>query len=149
MIKQVEAKESLLTKELGNLINTKKELAETKLKLKKFNTESSKLDKILASSRRDPGRSGLGIEDKGKETMISPVVFVKRFKQGETGEYSTKTVMIKTDNKVPIHLKIICHYCGILGHIRPRCFQMQHGLRWKCSVPIAIPIGRNHSNTRK
>ncbi|KAH1091425.1 hypothetical protein J1N35_018682 [Gossypium stocksii] len=70
-IKQVEAKESLLTEELNNLVNTKKELVEMKLILEKFNVGSIKLDEFLYFGKRELGRGGQCFLNKGK------VVFVK------------------------------------------------------------------------
>ncbi|MBA0638548.1 hypothetical protein Godav_029126 [Gossypium davidsonii] len=77
-----QAKEELLTKELDNLINTKKELVETNLMLEKFNTGSNKLNEIHVTGRRDSGRSGLGFFNKGKELMKSPTMFVKESTRG-------------------------------------------------------------------
>ncbi|MBA0826304.1 hypothetical protein Goarm_011169 [Gossypium armourianum] len=94
-LEHIKAKESLLTKELDNLVNKMKDLAETKLMLKKFNIGSNKLDEILAASRRDIGRSGLGFVDKGKAVMKSPTVFVKGSIHAESEECSSKAAMIK------------------------------------------------------
>ncbi|MBA0879998.1 hypothetical protein Goshw_004823 [Gossypium schwendimanii] len=77
-----QAKEELLTKELDNLINTKKELAETKLMLEKFNKGSNKLNQIHVAGRRDPRKSGLGFFNKRKEVMKSPTMFEKESTRG-------------------------------------------------------------------
>ncbi|MBA0796056.1 hypothetical protein Gohar_006856 [Gossypium harknessii] len=107
------AKESLLTKELDNLVNNMKELAETKLMLKKFNIGSNKLDEILAASRRDIGRSGLGFVDKGKVVMKSPTVFVKGSIHAESEECSSKAAMIKIARS---YLLILESFVIIVAH---------------------------------
>ncbi|KAH1030553.1 hypothetical protein J1N35_042727 [Gossypium stocksii] len=77
LIKKVKAKGSLLTGELINLKKTQRKLSETKPKLKKFNFDSEKLDEVLATRSRDPGKEGFGYMDKEKVVMKSPTVFVK------------------------------------------------------------------------
>ncbi|MBA0790128.1 hypothetical protein Gohar_014795, partial [Gossypium harknessii] len=99
LIKQVEAKESLLTEELDNLVNTKKELVETKLLLKKFKVGSNKLDEILSFGRMDLVRGGLQFVNKGKVVIEGLAVFVKASKQTEIGECLTKAIVINTDKK--------------------------------------------------
>ncbi|KAK5847007.1 hypothetical protein PVK06_003308 [Gossypium arboreum] len=44
LVKQIKAKELLLTKEMYNLVKIQKELVATKLMLGKFNSNNSKLD---------------------------------------------------------------------------------------------------------
>lgn len=51
LTKEIEAKESMLTEELENLVMAQKELETSKLMLEKFNTNSRKLDKILTLKR--------------------------------------------------------------------------------------------------
>lgn len=126
LTKQVEAKEALLTKELDNLVNKKKELVETKLMLGKFNTGNNKLDEIIVTSRRDPEKNGLWFIDTRKTIKKSPTMSTKGSTQGKTRERSTKVIMIKINKKVPIPSKIICNYYGTTEHIRPRCFKMLH-----------------------
>ncbi|KAH1121957.1 hypothetical protein J1N35_005117 [Gossypium stocksii] len=98
LIRQIEAREVLLTKELDTLVNTKK-LVETKLLLEKFNTGNNKLDKIFYLGRTDPRKSGPIFINNGKDIMESSTMFMKASKQNEIGECSPKVMVIKIDKK--------------------------------------------------
>ncbi|MBA0842260.1 hypothetical protein Goarm_002098 [Gossypium armourianum] len=54
--KEVEAKEFLLVEELASFVKVKKELADTKFMLEKFNTSNNQLNEILVAKKRDPGK---------------------------------------------------------------------------------------------
>ncbi|KAH1063926.1 hypothetical protein J1N35_028913, partial [Gossypium stocksii] len=41
---------------------------------------------------------------------------------------------IHTEKKVISNHQVICHYCKVSGHIKPRCFKMLRDQRWKQAV---------------
>ncbi|KAH1115630.1 hypothetical protein J1N35_009008 [Gossypium stocksii] len=118
LVKQVEAKESLIAEELDNFVKVKKELGGIKLMLEKFNTRSSKPNEILVARKEEPIKGGLGFVDKGKAVMGSPIVFVKASGLKEVSE-RPKPIVFKLSKKIVHSRKVIYHYCGTPGHIRP------------------------------
>ncbi|KAH1063205.1 hypothetical protein J1N35_028192 [Gossypium stocksii] len=138
--------ESLIKEEI------KKELAEMKLMLKKLTTSSNKLEDILVDGKRDQGRRGLGFVDKevgerSKLVLVKPFkknvlpdkgIFVKKTSFKEVGERS-RLVLFNPFKKNVLPHKMIFHYYGALSHIIPHCFKMLHELRWKNTMPKAVP----------
>ncbi|KAH1092189.1 hypothetical protein J1N35_019446 [Gossypium stocksii] len=124
LLKQVEAKETLLAEEHNKLAKVKKELIENKLMREKFNSNNNKLDEILEARRRDPSKEGLGYGEMGK---------------------CLKLVLINHIKKNITPYKVIFHYCGALELIRLRCFKMLHDLRWRCTVPKEVPTPHSTS----
>ncbi|MBA0763184.1 hypothetical protein Gotri_012679 [Gossypium trilobum] len=106
-----------LGKEYSNLklvpANIQDESNKPKMSGSKRERSSNKLDEILAASRRDIGRSGLGFVDKGKAVMKSPTVFVKGSIHAESEECSSKAAMIKISRS---YLLILESFVIIVAH---------------------------------
>lgn len=102
--------------------------------LKKLGSNSDKLDEKLIVGKRDLIKGGLGyVGDK----TIQPTVFVKANEVVEQPEYSKKDEIIHPEGCRKHSHRIACHYCGVLGHNRPRCFKLLKDLRKK-SLNIAL-----------
>ncbi|KAG7579060.1 Zinc finger CCHC-type [Arabidopsis thaliana x Arabidopsis arenosa] len=105
--KQLEEKEEKL-KQVNH------ELEETKKGVKMLNNGTSKLDHILTMGRVGHQPQGLGY--KGNDSS-SKTVFVS----GGRLEGTSKTHKNQQEFSKPF--RPICHHCGEIGHIRPRCFR--------------------------
>ena len=89
-----------------------------------MNSGTSKLDHILSIGKVSGDRHGLGYIG---ENSTSKTVFVKKTPAPKPPTSSSKKVTISS----PRHRRFVptCHYCGIHGHIRPRCYKYLNALK--------------------
>jgi len=106
------------------LQETRAELEHTQKSLKMMNSGTSKLDHILSIGKASGDRHGLGYIG---ESSTSKTVFVKKMPAPKPPTSSSKKVTISS----PRHRRFVptCHYCGIHGHIRPRCYKYFNALK--------------------
>ncbi|XP_024028691.1 uncharacterized protein LOC112093781 [Morus notabilis] len=112
------------TKNEKKLQDTRAELESTQKNLKMMNSGTTKLDHILSIGKASCDRHGLGYT---VECSTSKTVFVKETHASEPRTTLNKKVIISPPRRkrfVPI-----CHYCGLAGHIRPRCYKYLNALK--------------------
>ncbi|XP_059428598.1 uncharacterized protein LOC132162380 [Corylus avellana] len=140
-LKEVETENENLIEKIRFL---EKELDESKSHLNKFS--SVKLDKMLHDQKSSNDRSGLGFEkfvsSKSNAASTSKIMFFKpKMKEVDTkSDCLPKDVSLDKKRKVQFKIpqkkvsesKFIptCHYCGIIGHTRPNCFQLRVTYPW-------------------
>ena len=121
------------------LQDTRAELESTQKNLKMMNSGTTKLDHILSMGKASCDRHGLGYTSK---CSTSKTVFVK-----ETPAPKPQIVPSKKGIISPPRCKKfvpICHYCGLIGHIRPRCYKYLNALKrgMLMNPPISINLRR-------
>ena len=109
------------------------ELVTANASLDRMNKQSKKLDDILSSQVLDSGKHGTGNVHK-LFTSKSKRKFV--FVQGPTMYSMTprypNTTHLNTANKRTVpkpRFILVCHFCGIKGHVRPHCNKLRNRLR--------------------
>ncbi|KAG2667762.1 hypothetical protein I3760_15G130800 [Carya illinoinensis] len=104
---------------------------EKELKKVEEKTATQKLEEMLSLQKMNSDRTGLGYTtSKGKEKSASSsaattskgIVFVK----GSQGKSFQNHAELKSVYSKNLHDKFVptCHKCGIIGHIRPHCFNL-------------------------
>ncbi|KAG9453436.1 hypothetical protein H6P81_006340 [Aristolochia fimbriata] len=84
--------------------------------LKKFDKGKQKLDDILIQGRRSCQKQGLG---------YSKIVYNKfRSRQNKSSR------------------GLVCHYCGVYGHIRPHCYKLLKYWRWSGARMVSKPASK-------
>ncbi|KAM0995716.1 hypothetical protein ACFX2C_005812 [Malus domestica] len=144
-------RESLLEKihilqtTISTLTSNKKaledELVEMKNKVQELSIGSGKIDKMLSYGKNFGDKRGLGFESEKTISSSSITRFVKAYDipssrvgadqgVGLTSETSTILANVSNPTKTSINPNKpkqsrkfipICHFCGIPGHIRPKC----------------------------
>lgn len=117
-------------KKLNNSLN---ELHHLQERVDFFNSGTTKLDHILSLQRHNSDRTGLGFEEKVSTPMT---LFVKESTREQS---STQKFAGKNTTFVPI-----CHFCGMSGHIRPRCYKYINALT-KGMLFKSVNSGRSRS----
>ncbi|XP_024164336.1 uncharacterized protein LOC112171370 [Rosa chinensis] len=92
-----------------------KSLHDSQEKFSKFSIGSDKVSKLIGMGKVDRDKRGLGFHS-GESSSKRPTIFVK-----------SKLLPKETVPKSSKRFIPICHYCGISGHIRPRCHQLKKG----------------------
>lgn len=130
---------------IDKLKSLENELKESKDHLKKFS--SDKLEKMLFGQKHYSDKSGLGFDKFGASSSSSSHIassskpmFVKPMTVEEVeaivvyfekGKGVCLNDCVKPKSKTPSKkqtqgkLVPTCHYCGIVGHTRPNCFQLR------------------------
>ncbi|KAG7552427.1 Zinc finger CCHC-type [Arabidopsis thaliana x Arabidopsis arenosa] len=108
----------------------KVQLEETQKNLRMLNNGTKKLDHILNIGKTD--KCGLGFE--GKLPKSDPVfVYGGKITSGSGSVSETATVAETASalrknpelkNAPQRIFRPVCHHCGVVGHIRPRCFRL-------------------------
>ncbi|KAB2596155.1 hypothetical protein D8674_031605 [Pyrus ussuriensis x Pyrus communis] len=128
------------------------ELNDMKMKVEEFSISSRKFDKMLSYGKNSGDRSGLGFDVNGTGSSSSYVTkFVKALQEprrkasnGEafgnsyttTNKSNSESTFV--DPKHFIRSKtfiLICHFCGKIGHIGPRCNKLRKEIRTKHNTP--------------
>ncbi|XP_019093255.1 PREDICTED: uncharacterized protein LOC109129457 [Camelina sativa] len=128
--KVVEA-EKYATEKGEEALQAKVQLEETQKNLRMLNNGTEKLDHILTIDKTD--KCGLGYEGKvsksdpgfvssGKITFASGIVSETALKSAS--KTASETVFVKEQNTPRNVFRPVCHHCGVVGHIRPRCFRL-------------------------
>ncbi|XP_024018312.1 uncharacterized protein LOC112090655 [Morus notabilis] len=121
------------------LLETRFELEYTQKSFKMMNSGTTKLDHIISIGKASGDRHDL---DYTGESSTSKIMFVKKTSAPKPLTSSSKKVTISS----PRHRWFVptCHYCGLLGHIRPRCYKYLND--WKNGMFINPP---NFTNSKK
>ncbi|CAL8107783.1 unnamed protein product [Prunus armeniaca] len=69
---------------------------------------AEKIDRMLSLGKRAGDTRGLGFESEKSKQEVKAVKFIK--------EFSSTEAKVSPKKFIPI-----CHFCGVFGHIRPRC----------------------------
>lgn len=114
-------KDNLIKLLKKNESNALVELDKAKDSIKKLTIGAQRLDKIIEVGKPYGDKRGLGYIDECSTPSSSKTIFVK------ASPNMPKLVAPKVVSK---HTKInfvpICHYCGVEGHIRPKCFKLKY-----------------------
>ncbi|KAB2631083.1 hypothetical protein D8674_008602 [Pyrus ussuriensis x Pyrus communis] len=169
---QMEHKLHMLASENKILEN---ELSGMKKKVEEFSIRSRKIDKMLSYGKNSGDRSGLGFDFKVTGSSSSSVTkFVKALQEPSRKASSDESfgnscnTTIRSNSVIPfadpnnfIRSKTftpICHFCGKIGHIRPRCNKLRNENRTKHTTSwiskksnlkvrfVAQPKGMNRSS---
>lgn len=82
---------------------------------------AQRLDKIIEVGKPFGDKRGLGYIDECSTPSSSKTIFVK------ASHNMPKLNMPKIASKhVKSNFVPICHYCGVEGHIRPKCFKLKY-----------------------
>ncbi|KAI5316185.1 hypothetical protein L3X38_045361 [Prunus dulcis] len=90
------------------------ELKSSKERIIALTIGAKKIDKMISMGRSNGDKRGLGFDSINKSSAVSVTKFVKP--SLSTGMSTSQT----TWRFIPT-----CHYCGALGHIRPKCKLLQ------------------------
>ncbi|XP_021825771.1 uncharacterized protein LOC110766715 [Prunus avium] len=90
------------------------ELKSSKERIIALTIGAEKIDRMISIGRRDGDKRGLGFDSINKSSAVSVTKFVKP--SLSTGIPTSQT----TQRFIPT-----CHFCGALGHIRPKCKLLQ------------------------
>ena len=104
---------STLTSEKSDL---EKALIDSRQQFEKFSFGSEKLTKICGLGKSDRDKSGLGFVSGSCSSQGNKTVFVK----SKEPLNPTSLEPTRSQRFVPT-----CHYCGVTGHIRPRCRKLR------------------------
>ncbi|EOA31976.1 hypothetical protein CARUB_v10015219mg, partial [Capsella rubella] len=124
-----------------NSILTKEKLKlEAKINLRMLNNGTKQLDEILSIGKMD--RYGLGF--KGKRSKSDPV-----FIYGGKVTSASETVVVQKietknsnlESESQRMFRPTCYHCGVVGHIRPRCFRlMRERNRMKKAYDVSFHV---------
>ena len=138
---KVQVLETLVTEEESKLKEVSLELERTQKSFKMLNSGTSKLEHILTIGKPSRDQRGLGFVG---ETSGSKTMFVKGFdSQNVATLVSSMKINVATNRKTVSNFDskdkkfiLICHFCGVKEHIRPRCFTMMSFVKNHSMIPF-------------
>ena len=156
---KVQKLETLLTEKEAKLKEVSVELERTQKSLKMLNSGTDKLNHILSVGKSSSDHKGLGFEgEHSNSKTVFVKSSVSNSFAGTSADVVTQKPYVTTQNKIASpsqvtgnradvatylksaasgstgkHGKFIptCHFCGVKGHIKPRCFTMVNFLKNK------------------
>ena len=99
------------------------ELGRAKEAIKRLTIGAQKLDKILEEGKLYGDKRGLGYIDECSTPSSSKTIFIKAFPIMSKSKSNTCKFVSKYDKS---RFVSVCHYCGVEGHIRPKCFKLKN-----------------------
>jgi len=102
-------------------LNVLHELDKANKSIKKLTIGAQRLDKIIEVGKSYGDKRGVGYIDEVSTPSTSKTIFVKA--SPLVSKLNIPKIVSKHDKSsfVPI-----CHYCGVKGHIRPKCFKLKY-----------------------
>ncbi|CAA0824991.1 Unknown protein, partial [Striga hermonthica] len=95
------------------------------------------------------GRPSKNVFDRIVKSTVSKPLYPK-------SPLKVHSFMQKSVNKTHHNIVLICHYCGVTGHIRPKCCKIQHDVcignvrGWNQSgIPVKVHAGTQPNNRVK
>nr|VDD59925.1 unnamed protein product [Brassica oleracea] len=114
-LKLIEANSELNKEKEEEAQHAGAQLAETQKGLRMLNNGKKQLHHLLSTEKN--ARFNLVLDFKGSHPKLK-VFFISTVTATASGKVSD--LITKSKRK----FRLVCHHCGVVGHIRPRCFKL-------------------------